>query len=86
MSQLSDVVGGMSVSGGGMFSGFSWWSLIGGFIFSSIGMVAFIYGKKNSEPKPMIIGVVMMVYPYFLRDTIAVYIVGVLLTTALFFF
>ncbi|MCA9406668.1 MAG: hypothetical protein KC684_09025 [Candidatus Omnitrophica bacterium] len=62
------------------------WGLIGGFIFSGIGFVAFIYGKKNTEYKPMMIGIALMVYPYFLRGTLALYLVGIGLTAILYFF
>ena len=72
-------------SSGNLF-GFSLWGLIGGFIFSGIGFVAFIYGKKNTEYKPMMIGIALMVYPYFLRGTLALYLVGIGLTAILYFF
>ena len=70
----------------GLISGFSWWGLIGGFLFGSIGFIAFVYGKKNAELKPLIIGILLLVYPYFFRSTVAIYIIGVTLTAALYLF
>ena len=35
--------------------------LIGGFVFSSIGLIAFVYGKRMHVWKPMFIGLVMVV-------------------------
>ena len=61
-------------------------NLIGGIIFGSIGFAAFIYGKKQASFKPMIIGITLMAYPYFIPNTIAMYAVGVLLAAALFVF
>ena len=54
-------------------------------IFSSIGFIAFMYGKKNEEWRPLVIGIVLMGYGYFLSNTVALYIVGCLLTAGLYF-
>ena len=54
-------------------------------IFGAIGFVAFVYGKKNSFWKPMIIGVALMVYPYFISGTFFLYLVGITLSAALYF-
>ena len=64
---------------------FNFANLIGNVIFSSIGFVAFIYGKKNIIWRPMVIGVLMMVYPYFVPGTITMYLIGISLTAALYF-
>ncbi len=61
-------------------------NLIGGLIFGTIGFVAFVYGKKQASFKCMGIGVALMAYPYFIPNTIAVYVIGVVLTAALFLF
>jgi len=52
-------------------------------IFGSIGFAAFIYGKKQSSFKALVIGIVLMTYPYFIPSTMAVYIIGIVLTLAL---
>ncbi len=61
-------------------------NLIGGTIFSGVGLAAFIYGKKQVSFKPMIIGAVLMGYPFFITNTVAIYAVGAVLTVALFVF
>ncbi len=61
-------------------------NLLGGIIFGSIGFAAFIYGKKQASAKPMIFGITLMAYPYFIRNTTAMYGIGILLTAALFIF
>ncbi len=58
--------------------------LIGALLFGSIGFVAFIYGKRNTKFRPMIIGILLMGYPYFVRNIIVLYLVGSALTIALF--
>jgi LPXTG-motif cell wall-anchored protein len=54
-------------------------------IFGGIGFVAFVYGKKNKILRPMLIGCALMGYPYFFTGTLVLYIIGVILTAALYF-
>ena len=61
-------------------------NLIGNFLFSGIGFVAFVYGKKMTLWKPMAIGLALMIFPYFFSDTWLLYGIGVALTAALFVF
>jgi hypothetical protein len=60
-------------------------NLMGGMVFGSIGFVAFIYGKRLSLWKPMLCGIALMVYPYFIADTAMMLAIGALGTGALFF-
>jgi hypothetical protein len=60
-------------------------NLIGGMVFGSIGFVAFIYGKRLSLWKPMLCGIALMVYPYFIANTAMMLAIGALGTGALFF-
>ena len=53
-------------------------------IFGVIGFAVFLYGKKNKSFRPMIIGVVLMVYPYFISGTFLLYFIGIVLTAALY--
>ena len=61
-------------------------NLISGLLFGSIGFVAFVYGKRQSNFKIMGIGALLIGYPYFIFNTIAVYLIGIALTVALFIF
>jgi hypothetical protein len=60
-------------------------SMIGALLFSSIGVVAFIYGKRMNRWKPMLCGIVLMIYPYFVADAAIVYAIGAFGTGALYF-
>ena len=60
-------------------------NLIGNLLFGSIGFVAFIYGKRQSLWKPMFFGLGLMVMPYFIVDTLSMYGLGAVGTSALFF-
>lgn len=81
-SDLGSVLGSAGVSPSGSFDIVK---MIGYFLFGGIGFVAFIYGKKNSLWRPMIIGIVLNVYPYFISSTLWIYLIGMALTAALFF-
>ena len=60
-------------------------NLIGGFIFGSIGFVAFIYGKRMNLWKIMLCGLALTIFPYFIADAVMLYAIGVFGTAALLF-
>ena len=59
-------------------------SLFVGVFMSAVGLGYFIYGRKSSELYFLIAGIVLMIYPYFLRDLAALGIIGLLLILAPF--
>ncbi len=73
--------GGMTTAGGGI----NWAGIIANFIFSTIGFVAFIYGKKQKEYKVLGIGLVLMIYPYFVPNVALMYVIGAGLCALLYF-
>ena len=60
-------------------------NIIGGLVFGSVGFIAFVYGKKQTNFKIMILGALLMAYPYFIQNTLLIYVIGAVLTAALFF-
>ena len=60
-------------------------NLIGGFVFGSIGFVAFIYGKRMNLWNIMFCGLALMIFPYFVSNGALVFLIGVVGTAALFF-
>jgi len=60
-------------------------NLIRGFVFGSIGFVAFIYGKRMNLWKIMLCGLGLMIFPYFIADTVILYGIGAFGTAALLF-
>jgi len=60
-------------------------NLIGGFVFGSIGFVAFVYGKRMNLWKPMFLGIALMIYPYFISNDLAMIAIGAIGTVGLFF-
>jgi hypothetical protein len=49
-------------------------------------MGAFVYGKRRGLLKPMVLGIALMAYPYFIADAWLVYAVGAGLCTLLYLF
>ena len=64
---------------------FSGPNIVAGLIFGSIGFVAFTYGKRMNLWRPMFGGLALMIYPYFVANTVILFVVGTIGTAALFF-
>ena len=64
---------------------FSVGSIFVGLVFGGIGFVAFVWGKKNAEMRPLWLGLALMIYPYFVPDVRLAIAVGILLTAAIFY-
>jgi len=60
--------------------------LLWGLLFSSIGLGFFLYGKKQRALVPLVCGLVLMIYPYFIPNVIALVAIGVALTAVPYFF
>jgi hypothetical protein len=55
------------------------WYLVLSLVFSTIGFGYFRYGKRQGESLLLIVGVMLMVYPYFITSPLAVVVVGLFL-------
>jgi hypothetical protein len=51
-----------------------------GLLFGSIGTVYLIYGKRQSSPIHLVVGAILIVYPYLFTNAILVFVAGVILT------
>jgi hypothetical protein len=60
-------------------------SLVWGLLFGSIGLGFFMYGKKQRAVVPLVCGLVLMVFPYFISNTVLLVIVGVALMAIPYF-
>jgi hypothetical protein len=59
--------------------------LLWGLLFSSIGLGFFMYGKRQRAVVPLICGLALMVYPYFISNTVPLVIVGAILIVVPYF-
>lgn len=57
-------------------------TLISSVFFGSIGVGYFIYGKRQHRLIPLIAGMGLCAFPYFLHNLYAVVIIGTILTAA----
>jgi len=55
-------------------------TLLLGLLFGSIGTVYLIYGKRQSSPIHLVVGAILIVYPYLFTNAILVFVAGVILT------
>jgi len=60
--------------------------LLWGLLFSSIGLGFFLYGRKQRAVVPLVCGLVLMIYPYFIPNVIALVAIGAAPTAAPYFF
>ncbi len=61
-------------------------ALFGLILFGAIGLAAFVYGRKTGSLRAIVIGIVLMAYPYFVEAALPLYLIGAALTAALFVF
>jgi hypothetical protein len=59
--------------------------LMWGLLFGSIGLGYFIYGKKQSAMVPLICGLALMIFPYFVSSTLWLVVTGVVLIALPYF-
>jgi hypothetical protein len=60
-------------------------SLLWGVLFGSVGLGYFIYGKKRNAVVPLACGVGLMIFPYFVSNTVLLVAVGVALLAVPYF-
>jgi hypothetical protein len=60
--------------------------LLWGLLFSSIGVAFFIYGRKQGRPVPLICGIALVVYPYFVRNVYLLVLIGAVIVALPYFF
>lgn len=59
--------------------------LLLGVIFSSIGLGYFIYGKKQRMTVPLVCGLALMFFTYFIDSTTMISVMGIILSIAPYF-
>jgi len=52
------------------------WSIL----FSVVGLIYFRWGKRDSELLPLVCGVLLLAYPYFVSSAVAMALIGLVLT------
>ena len=60
-------------------------SLLWGLLFGSVGFGFFIYGKKQKSVVPLVCGLVLMVFPYFISNVVLLVAIGITLVAVPYF-
>ena len=61
----------------------SW--LLWGVLFGAFGLGFFVYGKRQKAVVPLVCGVALMVFPYFVANTLLLVLIGVALIAVPYF-
>lgn len=61
-------------------------SLLWGVVFGAVGLAYFVYGKKQQRFVPLLCGIGLMAFPYFVSNTAALLLVGALLSAIPYMF
>ena len=56
-----------------------------GVIFSSIGLGYFLYGKKQKMTVPFVVGLFLMVFPYYIESNVLLSGIGIVLSVIPYF-
>lgn len=59
--------------------------LFWGLLFGSIGFGFFVYGRKQSSTVPLVTGLILMIFPYFVSNTFLLVAIGLVLVAAPYF-
>lgn len=59
--------------------------LLWGVLFGSIGLGYFVYGKKQRAIVPLLCGVALMAFPYFVSSTVLLILIGAVLSALPYF-
>ena len=60
-------------------------SLLWGLLFGSIGLGFFVYGRRQKTVVPLACGVALMIFPYFVSNTLLLVILGLTLIAIPYF-
>jgi hypothetical protein len=60
--------------------------LFWGLLFGSVGFGYFLYGKKQSAVVPLVCGIALMIFPYFVSNVLILVVVGIALAALPYFY
>jgi hypothetical protein len=57
-----------------------------GLLFGSVGFGYFLYGKRQAAIVPMVCGIALMVFPYFVSNVLILAVIGIALAALPYFY
>jgi len=55
-------------------------------VFGAVGLAYFVYGKKQQRFIPLLCGIGLLAFPYFMSNTFLLVLVGLVLSAIPYFF
>ena len=74
-SDILNASGALSSSGGSLL-GMSMWGVLASVLFSIVGLFYFKRGKSEGDVPMLICGALLLVYPYFISNTLCIVLIG----------
>jgi predicted membrane protein len=59
--------------------------LLWGMVFGAVGLGFFVYGRRQKAAVPLVCGLALMIFPYFISDTMLLVAVGATLIALPYF-
>ena len=59
--------------------------LLWGVVFGAVGLAYFVYGKKQQRFVPLVCGIALVAFPYFISNTVLLVVVGLVLSAVPYF-
>lgn len=60
-------------------------NLLWGLLFGAIGLGFLVYARRERSPVPLVAGLALSIYPFFVSNTLWLVVIGVVLTAAPYF-
>jgi len=60
--------------------------LLWGVLFGSVGFGYFLYGKRQAAVVPMVCGIALMIFPYFVSNVLLLVVIGIALAALPYFY
>lgn len=60
-------------------------SIVWGMLFGAIGVGFFVYGKRQQTITPLLCGLVLMIYPWFVTNAVLLVVIGIALMAIPYF-
>ena len=60
-------------------------ALLWGLLFGSIGLGFFVYGRRQRTVVPLVCGIALMIFPYFVSNTVLLVALGLVLVAVPYF-
>jgi len=55
-------------------------------LFGSVGFGYFLYGKRQSAVVPLVCGIALMIFPYFISNVLILVVIGIALAALPYFY